>query len=250
MDSTFDALADPTRRRILDLLRGGELEAGEIARHFNTSRPGISRHLRVLREAKLVHVRADAQRRMYSLDAAPLHEVEAWLSAYRASPTGWAKPLNAGGVEPVDPGVVRPVEAGGAESVEAAGAIRVLAAVIRRGAEYLVCLRPRQKRHGGLWEFPGGKLEAGETLEDAARRELAEELGVEVISCGSTPLFTAHDAGSPFLIEFLSVEIGGEPQALEHDALRWATAPVLSALELAPSDAAFVAAVLSAERDT
>ena len=63
------ALADPTRRRILELLRDGELAAGDLSDEFSISRPAVSRHLRVLREAELVHSRVDGQRRVYALDA-------------------------------------------------------------------------------------------------------------------------------------------------------------------------------------
>ena len=77
--NALDALADPTRRRILELLADDERSAGEIASHFSTSRPGVSRHLRVLRVAGLVRVREDGQRRLYSLDPAPLAELNAWL---------------------------------------------------------------------------------------------------------------------------------------------------------------------------
>jgi DNA-binding transcriptional ArsR family regulator len=77
------ALADPTRRTIVELLAGGELDAGQIATRFSTSRPAVSRHLRVLRELGLVHVRAEAQRRVYSLEPAPLAELDAWLGRYR-----------------------------------------------------------------------------------------------------------------------------------------------------------------------
>jgi DNA-binding transcriptional ArsR family regulator len=79
----FDALADPTRRRVLELLAERDRSAGEIAAAFTVSRPAVSRHLRVLREAGLVHARRDAQRRVYGIDAAPLHEVDAWLDRYR-----------------------------------------------------------------------------------------------------------------------------------------------------------------------
>jgi mutator protein MutT len=117
--------------------------------------------------------------------------------------------------------------------------ISVLAAVVRRNDKYLVCQRPTHKRHGGLWEFPGGKLERGETYLDAARRELAEELGVEVLAVGS-PLFSIADSDSEFLIEFLATEIVGEPQCLEHIELRWLPVDQLSSLQLAPSDQRFV----------
>jgi len=86
------ALADPTRRRIVELLAGGERSAGELAAQFETSRPGVSRHLRVLREHGLVHAREEGQRRLYSLDAAPLAELDAWLARYRAF---WTNRLDA-----------------------------------------------------------------------------------------------------------------------------------------------------------
>ena len=77
------ALADPTRRRIVELLAERELSAGEIASQFPTARPGVSRHLRVLREHGLVRARAEGQRRLYSLDPRPLEELDAWLGHYR-----------------------------------------------------------------------------------------------------------------------------------------------------------------------
>ena len=86
------ALADPTRRRIVELLACGERSAGELAAQFETSRPGVSRHLRVLREHGLVHAREEGQRRLYSLDAAPLAELDAWLARYRAF---WTNRLDA-----------------------------------------------------------------------------------------------------------------------------------------------------------
>ncbi|MDX2194201.1 MAG: (deoxy)nucleoside triphosphate pyrophosphohydrolase [Gemmatimonadales bacterium] len=118
--------------------------------------------------------------------------------------------------------------------------IPVLAAVLRRDGRYLVGLRPAHKRHGGLWEFPGGKCEPGESLGAAARRELAEELGLRVTAVGAE-LLRVHDAGSPFEIVFTVVDAEGEPVAHEHAALRWATVAELGALPLAPSDARFAA---------
>jgi DNA-binding transcriptional ArsR family regulator len=86
--TVFEALADPTRRRVLELLADRELSAGELAASFPLSRPAVSRHLRVLREAGLVRSRGEAQRRVYSLDPAPLAEVDEWLEAYRRFWTG------------------------------------------------------------------------------------------------------------------------------------------------------------------
>ena len=82
--NAFAALADPTRRRIVELLAEGERSAGELASQFPTSRPGVSRHLRVLREQGLVRARDEGQRRMYSLDPAPLAELDDWLDRYRS----------------------------------------------------------------------------------------------------------------------------------------------------------------------
>ena len=88
----FAALADPTRRRLLELLAAGEQSAGSLAAEFGISRPGVSRHLRVLREAGLVRSREDGQRRLYSVDPAPLAEVAEWLAPWRAF---WAQRLDA-----------------------------------------------------------------------------------------------------------------------------------------------------------
>ena len=88
----MQALADPTRRRIVELLAEGERSAGELASEFRTSRPGVSRHLRVLREHGLVHAREEGQRRLYSLDPTPLAELDSWLARYRPF---WANRLDA-----------------------------------------------------------------------------------------------------------------------------------------------------------
>lgn len=83
MMSIYEALADPTRRRILDLLRERPHLVGELAALLETSQPGISKHLRVLREVGLVRVRVDAQRRWYELRPEPLAEIDRWLASYR-----------------------------------------------------------------------------------------------------------------------------------------------------------------------
>lgn len=113
--------------------------------------------------------------------------------------------------------------------------IRVIAAVVSRGDTLLVCQRPFDKRHGGLWEFPGGKCEPGESDIAAVRRELREELGVEVTSVGDEE-FAAHDPDSPYLIVFAPVTIIGEPTCYEHIGLQWESPPNLALLPLAPSD--------------
>jgi DNA-binding transcriptional ArsR family regulator len=81
--SAFGAIADPTRRAILDLLRSKEQSAGELARHFPVSRPAISRHVRVLRSAGLIRTRREAQLRIYGLEPARLADVDAWLAPYK-----------------------------------------------------------------------------------------------------------------------------------------------------------------------
>ena len=80
------ALADPVRREIVELLATGEMGAGEIAERFPVTRPAISRHLRVLREAGLVTSEVRAQRRVYRLERAPLAELDAWLDRFRPLP--------------------------------------------------------------------------------------------------------------------------------------------------------------------
>jgi DNA-binding transcriptional ArsR family regulator len=81
--SAFQVLAEPHRRHILDLLREGERSVGELVSGLGLSQPGVSKHLRVLREAGLVRVRGDAQRRLYALRPQPLDELHRWLEPYR-----------------------------------------------------------------------------------------------------------------------------------------------------------------------
>jgi DNA-binding transcriptional ArsR family regulator len=83
MMTTFEVLAEPTRRRILDLLREQPRLVGELAVLLKISQPGVSKQLRVLREVGLVSVRQDAQRHWYELDPTPLAEIDAWLEPYR-----------------------------------------------------------------------------------------------------------------------------------------------------------------------
>jgi DNA-binding transcriptional ArsR family regulator len=81
--ATFELLAEPTRRRILDLLRDGERPVGELVERLSMSQPAVSKHLRVLRDSGLVDVRVDAQRRMYRLRPERLREIDAWIAPYR-----------------------------------------------------------------------------------------------------------------------------------------------------------------------
>lgn len=81
--TTFEVVAEPTRRRLLDLVRDRERTVGELVDALGLSQPGVSRHLRVLREADLVTVRRQAQQRWYRLHPDPLLELEQWLAPYR-----------------------------------------------------------------------------------------------------------------------------------------------------------------------
>ena len=116
--------------------------------------------------------------------------------------------------------------------------IPVLAAVIEREGRFLICRRPAHKRHGGLWEFPGGKIETGESPLDAARRELAEELHL-VASAIEDLLLAVQDAGSPFIIQFYRVTATGQPNPVEHSEIAWVAGADLLRLPLAPSDERF-----------
>ncbi len=92
MDAVLQALSDESRRTVLEALRGGPATVGELAALLPIARPGVSRHLRVLREAGLVEVRQEAQWRYYSLSPEPLAEVDDWLGHYRAL---WRQRLDA-----------------------------------------------------------------------------------------------------------------------------------------------------------
>src|SRR3954449_13453165 len=80
----LEVIAEPTRRRILDAVREGERSVGELVQQVGMHQPGVSRHLKVLRDAGLVEVRRDAQRRLYRLRPEPLQALDAWLEPYRA----------------------------------------------------------------------------------------------------------------------------------------------------------------------
>ncbi len=122
----------------------------------------------------------------------------------------------------------------------------VIAAVIRKDDCYLVCQRPIHKNHGGLWEFPGGKVEQGETFEEAAEREIKEELNLQVVGTGKL-LFSVIDSLSGFTINFVEVHVSGELALSEHIAYRWVSISDLQSLQLAPSDRQFAQSLLQTD---
>ncbi len=124
------------------------------------------------------------------------------------------------------------------------GPIHVLAAVIERDGKVLLCRRPQHKRHGGLWEFPGGKLHAGETHAEAAQRELEEELAIQAVSVGAVR-FSRQDPGSVFIIDFVDVLAEGDPAPTEHAAVEWVTKQNLLKYPMPPTDRAFAEHVCS-----
>ena len=91
-DAVLEAIVEPTRRRILDAVRTEERSVTELVERLGMSQPGVSRHLRILRDAGLVTVRSDAQRRLYALRSEPLRELDDWLEPYR---TEWSTRLDA-----------------------------------------------------------------------------------------------------------------------------------------------------------
>lgn len=92
MLSTFEIVAEPNRRRILDLLRTESRAVGDLAAELHLAQPAVSKHLRVLRDAGLVTAKVDAQRRLYELSPEPLRELDAWVAPYRRF---WSKHLDA-----------------------------------------------------------------------------------------------------------------------------------------------------------
>jgi DNA-binding transcriptional ArsR family regulator len=90
--SAFAVLAEPNRRRILDLLRERERPVGELVDALSVSQPAVSKHLRVLKDAGVVESRVDAQRRLYRVRPEPLRDIDAWLEPYRAM---WSGSLDA-----------------------------------------------------------------------------------------------------------------------------------------------------------
>lgn len=120
-------------------------------------------------------------------------------------------------------------------------AIEVVAALIRRGNRFLVCQRPAHKARGLLWEFVGGKVELGETGEQALIREIQEELGVS-LTVHEPVMDVTHDYPDLTVhLTLYSSEIAqGEPQKIEHHDIRWITAQEIGDIEFCPADQVFL----------
>jgi mutator protein MutT len=129
-------------------------------------------------------------------------------------------------------------------SADSADIVDVIAAVIERQGRYLVCRRPAGKRHAGLWEFPGGKIESGEGIEEAARRELREELDLELVEIGEE-LFRRIDPGTHFQVRFVICRCNGEPTCIEHSEIEWLAPSELLTCDLAPGDMEFARLLIS-----
>ena len=125
--------------------------------------------------------------------------------------------------------------------------VPVVCAIIVRDGRIMLAQRPPDKKLGGLWEFPGGKVEAGESAEEALHRELQEELGCRVrITQTLAPFVHAYDWGRIELIPFVCelAEGSAEPHAHEHTALVWVERGELKGYDLAPADVPLVAGLV------
>lgn len=126
----------------------------------------------------------------------------------------------------------------------------VAVALIDSAGRVLVAQRPEGKEHAGLWEFPGGKIEPGESPESALVRELAEELGIAVDPASLSPLtFGSESRGRRHLLLLLyrCTAWDGEPRAIDAAAIRWVAPAELAALDMPPADRPFIS-ILAAER--
>lgn len=120
----------------------------------------------------------------------------------------------------------------------------VAVALVRKDGRVLMQQRPFGKAHGGLWEFPGGKVDAGEALDSALIREIDEELGVVIDAQALMPLTFAAIAGEPFVILLYTCrQWRGEPKCLEGEAIGWFAAGELEGLKMPPLDVPLVKAL-------
>ena len=116
--------------------------------------------------------------------------------------------------------------------------LEVVAGLVRDGDRFLICQRPAHKARGLLWEFAGGKVEKGETGEQALRRELREELGIDVeVQEQVADVIYAYPELSVHLTLYSAVVVHGTPQLLEHSELRWITLAEAGDYEFCPADA-------------
>ena len=128
---------------------------------------------------------------------------------------------------------------------EAFPTLTVVAGVIRQGECFLVCQRHRDSAFGLKWEFPGGKVEAGETAEEGLRRELREELGIEA-RIGSALYHTAHAYPGKYTVQLLFYQVvsyTGTPHNLAFEDIRWAPLTALTGLDFLEGDAELIAAL-------
>jgi mutator protein MutT len=119
--------------------------------------------------------------------------------------------------------------------------VEVVAAVIERGREILIARRPARAHLGGLWEFPGGKAERGETLEDALRREIAEELDARVAVGEAIETVEWAYPDKRVRLTFFRCSVEGEPRPLEGQEIAWVTRAELARYEFPAADAALIA---------
>lgn len=128
--------------------------------------------------------------------------------------------------------------------------VDVAAGIVIRGGRILVTRRPADSHLGGLWEFPGGKIEPGETAEQALGRELAEELGVEARVGALWGILSHRYPEREVRLHFLFADIAtGEPRAVASEEFRWATPPELAELPFPGADRPVVAALLRCHRE-
>lgn len=119
--------------------------------------------------------------------------------------------------------------------------IEVVAALIRKNGKFLICQRPAHKARGLLWEFVGGKVDAGESKEQALKRECKEELNIQ-ISVGEQFAEVTHEYSdiTVHLTLFNSTIVSGEPQLIEHNAIKWISPDEIPEYEFCPADKVFL----------
>ena len=129
-------------------------------------------------------------------------------------------------------------------------ALSVAAGAVEGDGKLLLCRRPMHKARGGQWEFPGGKIEAGESPQQALERELREELGIEIRAGKALAEITHIYPDISIRLTLLSARIvAGEPQLLEHTQLRWVSPREAGALDLCPADRTLLNQIMEERHD-